>query len=289
MAMRQIQITKMNGSGNDFILIDHRSPFLGANSFPLLARMLCRRQEAVGADGLILVEDSPLADFKWRFFNADGSEAEMCGNGGRCVARYAFLKGISGPKLSFETIAGIIRAEVKGRRVLLELPLPGPPRLDREVHVDGTPYRLGTISVGVPHAVLMVEDIEQAPVVDLGKKIRFHLEFQPAGTNVNFVKFVDRGHLVVRTYERGVENETLACGTGSVAATLIAAARGQIDSPVEVRTRGGELLGVSFRLDREGSFTQVFLEGDTCVVFEGTLGKDVEEQIERLLAAPTPA
>lgn len=278
--MNGLSITKMNGSGNDFILIDHRSRFLAEPTFPTLARNLCRRQECIGADGLILVENSTAADFKWRFFNADGSEAEMCGNGGRCVARYAFLKGIAGPRLCFETIAGVIQAHVKGRRVVLDLPLPGPAALDREVLIDGTRYRLGTINTGVPHAVLMVEDIDEAPVVDVGRRIRFHQEFQPAGTNVNFVQSVDQGHLAVRTYERGVENETLACGTGSVASALVAAAAGLAASPVEVRTRGGELLGVSFRMNEEGSYAQVSLEGDTCLVFEGTLARDIIHQLE---------
>jgi diaminopimelate epimerase len=282
-------ISKMNGTGNDFILIDHRAHFLDASFFPDLARLLCRRQESVGADGLILVEDSLHADFKWRFFNADGSEAEMCGNGGRCVARYAFLKGIAGPKLCFETMAGVIHAEVSGKRVFLELPLPKDLRLDREVLVDGVAYTLGTVNTGVPHAVLMLDNIEQVPVVELGRNIRFHREFQPAGTNVNFVQVVDKGHLAVRTYERGVENETLACGTGSVAASLVASAAGRVISPVAVRTRGGEVLGVSFRIDSVGSFTQVSLEGDTCLVFEGTVGDDVQQQFQQLLSGRSHA
>lgn len=272
-------ITKMNGSGNDFILIDHRIRRIDERCFPDVARSLCRRRECVGADGLILIENSTVADFKWRFFNADGTEAEMCGNGGRCAARYALLKGIAGSRPSFETIAGIIHAQVKGRRVVLDLPLPTLAVCDRVVWVGDTSYRLGTINTGVPHAVLMVTDITQAPVVELGRKIRLHQDFLPAGTNVNFVQILDRGHLAVRTYERGVEDETLACGTGSVASALVAAAAGLVASPVEVRTRGGEVLVVAFQTNEDGSYAQVSLEGDTCLVFEGTVGEDIMAQL----------
>ena len=280
--MQKVEFTKMNGSGNDFIIIDHRSHFLKAVSLPDFVRTICRRRESVGADGLILVEDSERADFKWRFFNADGSEAEMCGNGGRCVARYAYLKGIAGAKLAFETIAGIIRAEVKNRRVLLQMPLPTELRLNQSISVDGKNIYLNSINTGVPHAVVKVEDIEKAPVKDLGRKIRFHSAFQPKGTNVNFIQVLDVNHLIIRTYERGVEDETLACGTGAVGSALVAAALEEVNSPVEVKTRGGEVLAIHFQKESD-KFSQVFLEGDTCLVFEGILGEDVWRQYEKML------
>ncbi|MFH0812045.1 MAG: diaminopimelate epimerase [Pseudomonadota bacterium] len=278
--MQQVQFTKMNGSGNDFILIDHRSHFLKNISLPDFVRTLCRRRESVGADGLILIENSDVADFKWRFFNADGSEAEMCGNGGRCAARFSFLKGIAGVNLAFETLSGIIHAEVKHRRVLLQLPNPKELQCHRTIVVEGQAISLSSINTGVPHVVIPVEDLEKVPVKDLGRTIRFHSEFQPAGTNVNFVQVIDDAHVAIRTYERGVEDETLACGTGSVSSALVAAALGKANSPVQVKTRGGEILTIHFQNHSDNSFFKVYLEGDTCLVFEGVLGEDVWEQYE---------
>lgn len=277
-----IELTKMNGSGNDFILIDNRSHFLRSVSLPDLARTLCRRRESVGADGLILVEESNLADFKWRFFNADGSEAEMCGNGGRCVARYAYENSIAGPTLTFETLAGIIRAEIKGRRVKIELPEVTNPQTEMIISVDGKEYTVSFINTGVPHTVLMVDDLPPVPVAELGRKIRFHPAFQPAGTNVNFVWVRDSSHIHIRTYERGVEAETLACGTGSVASALVAAILRGVASPVDVMTQGGEVLTISFTKTPKGSFPRVFLEGDTCLVFKGTAEEDIWLQYNKL-------
>jgi diaminopimelate epimerase len=273
--MKKLKITKMNGSGNDFIIIDNRTDVLKGVSLPVLARTLCRRREAVGADGLILVENSIIADFRWRFFNSDGSEAEMCGNGGRCVARFAFLNGIAKTKLAFETMAGVIQAEVISQRVKLQLPSPTDLKLNQKISVDDRNYIMGSITIGVPHAVLFIEDIDHAPVIDVGRKIRFHQAFQPAGTNVNFVHLIDGSHLNIRTYERGVEDETLACGTGSVACALITAALNHVKSPVEVKTRGNEILTIYFQKNNDLSFSHVYLEGDTCLVFEGTLGEDI--------------
>jgi diaminopimelate epimerase len=276
--MTAIAFTKMNGSGNDFILIDHRSGFLKDVLMPEFVRTVCRRRESIGADGLILIETSEVADFKWRFYNADGSEAEMCGNGGRCAARFAVQKGIAGSKLTFETVAGLIQAEVRGRTVVLQLSPPGELLTRRTIAVDGNPVSLGSINTGVPHVVIPVEDLEAVPVKTLGRKIRFHEEFQPAGTNVNFIRIADPFHIAIRTYERGVEDETLACGTGSVASVLVCGALGQVKSPVQVRTKGGEVLTVHFAQRNADSFSRVSLEGDTCLVFEGTLGEDVWDQ-----------
>ncbi|MBW1678906.1 MAG: diaminopimelate epimerase [Deltaproteobacteria bacterium] len=281
--MQKVKFIKMNGSGNDFILVDHRSNFLKDVSLPDFARIICRRQESVGANGLIFIENSETADFKWRFFNADGSEAEMCGNGGRCVARYAYLKGIAGSNLTFETLSGIIRAEVKNNRVRLQMPIPTELKLHQFIPVDEQNFRVSSINTGVPHVIVLVENIEQIPVKDLGRKIRFHPAFQPAGTNVNFVQIIDVSHLNIRTYERGVEDETLACGTGAVGSALVAAALGKTRSPVQAKTQGGEVLTIHFQKNSEVSFSQVYLEGDTCLVFEGTLGEDVWHQYENVI------
>jgi len=271
--MKRIPFFKMNGSGNDFILIDNRQGILNADRLGDFVPRVCTRKVSVGADGVILIEPSQRVDFRWRFFNADGSEAEMCGNGGRCAARFAVMQGIAGPRLSFETLAGIIAAEVSGSRVKLQMVQPQGLTLNLEIRIEDRNHRLHAINTGVPHAVEFVEEVSGIPVKELGRKIRIHPRFQPAGTNANFVQVVDRGHLKVRTYERGVEDETLACGTGAVASALIAAAKGLADSPVEIETTGGEVLNIFFQ-SRGDSFEKVFLEGDTRVAYEGSLWEE---------------
>jgi len=267
-AMARLSFWKMSGSGNDFILVDNRRSAVPAAAGPALARRLCARGFGVGADGLILIERSREADFAWRFYNADGSEAAMCGNGGRCAARFAFLRKIAPSRMRFLTGAGLIRAEVHGDRVKLELPPPSGYRERVPVEVADRPVEAGFILVGVPHAVLHAESLESVPVAEWGRPLRHHAAFGPAGTNVNFYRVEGPRALRVRTYERGVEGETHACGTGSVATALVAAAAGLVRSPVTVTTSGGEKLRVYFRL-RGGRFTEVFLEGGADVVYEG--------------------
>ena len=271
--MIKIPFSKMSGCGNDFILIDNRRKNLDPDRLGDFVLRVCAPKISVGADGVILIEESPKADFRWRFFNSDGSEAEMCGNGGRCAARFAVLKGIAPEKLSFETLAGIIEAEVSGRRVKLQMVKPFGLKLDFAVQIDGSSHSLHFINTGVPHAVHFVPEASQVNVKDLGKKIRSHAHFQPAGTNANFVQVSDRKSIKVRTYERGVEDETLACGTGAVASALISGAKGYVDSPVAVETSGGEILNVHFQKKEDG-FDRVFLEGDTRLVYEGDLWEE---------------
>jgi diaminopimelate epimerase len=277
MTENKISFFKMSGSGNDFILVDNRHGVINEENLAAWIASICRRRHSVGADGCILIEKSDRADFKWRFFNADGGEAEMCGNGGRCVARLAYLKGIAPSSLSFETKVGVIRAQVKGKRVKLELPKPSQVRLDDSVAVDGRDLTVSFVTVGVPHAVVWTDDIDKAQVFRLGRALRYHERFAPAGTNVNFVQPMADGRFAVRTYERGVEDETLACGTGSVACALVAAQKGAAVSPVTLLTRGGESLNIYFEPVGLG-FQNVFLEGDTRVVYEGALW---EEAVER--------
>ncbi len=271
--MNRIPFCKMSGSGNDFILVDNRQRILDGDQLGDFVRRVCARKVSVGADGFILIEPSERVHFRWRFFNADGSEAEMCGNGGRCAARFAVLQGIAPERLSFETLAGIIEAEVHGRRVKLQMVQPSGMELDLRVRIEGDEHPLHFINTGVPHAVEFVEETSRVAVVDLGRKIRFHPQFQPAGTNADFVQPIDRGHMKVRTYERGVEDETLACGTGAVASALIAAAQGLADSPMAVETTGGEILNIYFQRQGKG-FERVFLEGDTRLVYEGKLWEE---------------
>ncbi len=269
----KIPFMKMSGSGNDFILIDHREPFLKEDGLKDFIRKVCRRRISVGADGIILIERSQKADFKWRFYNADGSEAEMCGNGGRCAARFACLKGIAGPSLKFETLAGILSAQVNGERVRLEMTNPFGLKLDQSIVIDGEEKILSSINTGVPHAVLFVEDLEGLELLRLGRMIRYHSFFAPSGTNADFVRLEKNSQLSVRTYERGVEDETLACGTGVVASALVAAFKGMVKSPVSVKTKGGEVLTV--HLETEGKeVKRVLFEGDVHIIYEAEMWEE---------------
>jgi len=269
----RIPFTKMSGSGNDFILIDHREPFLKEDRLKDFVQKACRRRVSVGADGLILIERSKKADFKWRFYNADGSEAEMCGNGGRCAGRFAYLKGIAGTSLKFETLAGILSATVDGKRVKLEMTNPFGLKLDETVLVDGKKEVFSFINTGVPHAVLFREDLEKLDIVKIGRAIRRHSHFAPAGTNVNFFRVEKGNQLSVRTYERGVEDETLACGTGVVASALIAGFKGLAKSPLSVKTRGGEALTVHFEIEGR-EVKRVFFEGDVHIIYEAEMWEE---------------
>ena len=267
--MQKLSFTKMSGSGNDFVMIDNRNGGLDIEPRTLAAR-ICRRGMSVGADGVVLVEPSSKADFRMRIFNADGSEAEMCGNGGRCVARFAELLGIAGPRMAFETLAGIIRAEVDGSRVKLQISPPRDLRLRQSIQVDGVVHQVHSINTGVPHAVILCSDLQEVAVRALWRQIRFHPAFQPAGTNVDFAAVLDLRRLVIRTYERGVEDETLACGTGAVASALVAASLGLVSSPVHVKVRSGETLTVHF----SGSgpeFREVLFEGEVRLIYQGEL------------------
>jgi len=276
---RKIHFFKMTGTGNDFIMIDNRKGIVDADHCQELVRRACRHKLSVGADGMILIENDPEVDFKWRFFNADASEAEMCGNGARCAARFAWLTGIvDKPKMSFRTLAGIIRAELLDSRVKVQMTAPHGLQLGLKIEADGRSFDLDFINTGVPHAVCFVADgtaLESADVSRWGKAIRFHPRFQPAGTNVDFVFVQDSRHITVRTYERGVEGETLACGTGAIASTLISAVRERVGSPAEVKTRSGESLTIHLKLDKDAStFSEVSLEGEALVAYEADLWPD---------------
>ena len=218
-----VEFTKMNGAGNDFVLIDGRARKLKLERRQI-AR-ICDRHAGVGADGLIVLLPcaSGRADWAWDFYNSDGGSAEMCGNGARCFAR--FVRRLTGAKngITFETRAGIITASFQGERVTVSLTPPRDLRLNQTVALRGGKATLHSVDTGVPHAVLYVPDADQAMVQSLGAEIRGHPHFAPRGTNVNFVQLLGGGALRVRTYERGVEGETLACGTGVTAAALISA------------------------------------------------------------------
>ena len=265
-----IEFYKMSGSGNDFILIDNRDGSLAVGDVVAFVKSVCERKVSVGADGLIIIERSEKVDFRWRFFNADGSEVEMCGNGGRCAARFAFLTGIAGERVSFETVAGIIDAEVRGDMGKLRLTDPHSLVMDDEIRIENMTLFVHSINTGVPHVVHFVRDPDDFDVFNTGRAIRRHEHYRPAGTNANFATVLDMHTLRVRTYERGVEDETLACGTGSVAAALIAARKGVVESPVDVRVQGGETLRIHFT-PTENGFEKVYLEGTAKVVYQGKL------------------
>ena len=269
----KIPFMKKIGSGNDFILIDHRKPLLEEKRYREFVQKVCRRRVSVGADGVILIEGSEHADFKWRFFNADGSEAEMCGNGGRCAARFACLKGISGPSLTFDTLAGRLRAQVEGKRVKLELTKPFGLALDESLVIEGVKTMISRLNTGVPHAVIFVEDLDGVELLKVGRAIRFHPHYAPHGTNADFVRIEGDSRLSVRTYERGVEDETLACGTGVVASALVAAFKGRVKSPVSVKTSGGEILNVHFEIE-SGEVKKVFLEGEADIIYEAEMWEE---------------
>jgi diaminopimelate epimerase len=210
------------------------------------------------------------ADWAWDFYNSDGSRAEMCGNGARCFARFVRrLTGAPGP-VTFETVAGVITAAFEGDRVTVNLTPPRDLRLDQGLEVNGQRVTVDSLNTGVPHAVVFVLDADRAMVQPLGAALRYHPHFAPKGTNVNFVQVLAPGSIRVRTYERGVEGETLACGTGVTASALIAARRHGFPSPVQVRVQGGDTLEVRF--DRHGDgFQNVRLTGPADFVFEGRI------------------
>lgn len=260
----------MNGAGNDFVLADNRDGALRLTG-ERIAR-ICDRHRGVGADGLLLVEPAgDGADFTMRYYNSDGGEAEMCGNGARCFARYAAgLSGHPGP-LSFRTPAGIIRAELHADgQVTVTMGRPRSLTLGIPVEAAGESWTVHAVNTGVPHAVIEVGDVDMVDVAGVGRAIRRHPRFAPSGTNVNFIS---RGSTPasVRTYERGVEDETQACGTGVVACAVVRHALHGVESPIGLRVRGGETLTVSFTRRDEESYDDVRLTGPAEFVFEGTI------------------
>jgi diaminopimelate epimerase len=271
--MKPIKFSKMSGSGNDFIVIDNRSGDMDGINLEQFIIAVCRRKLSVGADGLILIEPSEKADFRWRFFNSDGSRAEMCGNGARCAARFAYVNGIAGPTLSFETDAGIVSGQVGKERAKVKMPDPTDLRMDYAIELATGPISVSSINTGVPHVVIMEDAVDSVDVFRLGRIIRNHEAYAPRGTNVNFICRQAPGELAVRTYERGVENETLACGTGSIASALVASIQLNWASPINILTRGGETLTIHFT-ESDGVFQDVYLEGDARIIYTAQLGEE---------------
>jgi len=271
--MDKIEFFKMSGSGNDFIIIDNRRSVMDDGRLKNLIVSVCRRKMSVGADGFILIEDSDSVDFKWRFYNSDGSRPEMCGNGARCAARFAFLNNITPKTLAFETDAGVVAAEVIGDRVKVKMPEPSQIKADFTIELTDGPGMLSSVNTGVPHVILETAKLDDVDVFNRGREIRYHKRFAPDGTNVNFAAVLEENRIAIRTYERGVEDETLACGTGSIATALVLAAKNGWQSPVNVRTRSGITLTIHFTHSDNG-FRDVYLEGDARVIYRGELWEE---------------
>ncbi len=266
--MNTITFYKMQASGNDFVVIDHRESFItDVNEF---AQHVCVRQFGVGADGVLLVEKSDDADFKMRIINADGSEADMCGNGSRCIALFAHELLKFPDKMRIETGAGIISAVISEKKIKVQLTKPIDYKAAFELDVDGNKKELSFINTGVPHVIHFPESLSDFPVNEIGGAIRFHEKFSPLGVNVNFVEVTGPHDISVRTYERGVESETFACGTGSTASALISALQNKVKSPVNVFTTGGEVLKICFELEGD-DVKEVFMEGEAHISFRGEL------------------
>ena len=265
----EIRFTKMHGAGNDFILVDDREGSVPAGDRAWIARVSCRRT-GVGSDGLILIQKSTRADFKMRFFNPDGREAEMCGNGARCAARLAHRIGAASTTMRIETVAGLLEAEILGELIRLHMTDPTDWRMGRTLKLSGRTIPYSFVIAGVPHAVIQVDDLAAVDVQTDGSAIRHHPDFAPAGTNVDFIAITGQKALSIRTYERGVEAETLACGTGITAAAVVAGRLGHATPPVQVRTARGEILVVDYALEGE-SVKGLTLLGPAVEVFEGTI------------------
>ncbi|MDD2680409.1 MAG: diaminopimelate epimerase [Candidatus Omnitrophica bacterium] len=260
--MRKIKFTKMMASGNDFVVIEDNSR-PRALSPKLLAQKICDRKYGAGADGLLLLRKTGPASIHMRIFNSDGSEAEMCGNGARSAALWARLKA-----LKIKTKAGVIEAIVKKDDIKVKFTSPKYLRQDFPLKINNRFLKVNFINTGVPHTVIFVAGIDKINVQDIGREVRYHKRFSPAGTNVDFIEVLSRDALKIRTYERGVEDETLACGTGSVAAALIFALKAGAVNKIYVHTRSGEILKVYFKRDNS-NFSDVWLEGKAETVYKG--------------------
>lgn len=271
---------KMSGGGNDFVVFDDRDRTFPVDGRVDLVARLCRRGLGVGADAVLLLQDDEEADVRMLYYNADGGEAPMCGNGAMCLARYALLVGaVTGPSLALRTGSGTFRAEVPDPDLPVVTLALVPPR-DAEPDIDDLavdPYRrVGFVNTSTPHLVALLDDaesLEDHPVRAEGSRLRHDPRWDPPGTNVNFIAVLDHGTVRMRTFEKGVEDETLSCGTGATASAILTAMWGLTASPVEVVTSGGTPLVVEFPPPPEpgGLPTHPRLTGHARIVYRGTL------------------
>jgi diaminopimelate epimerase len=265
----ELSFVKLTGAGNDFVGVDNMHGELGAIDQHALAHAVCDRHFGIGADGLLVLEPSRSADFRMMYYNADGSLGGMCGNGGRCAAFYARTLGLKADPLRFEANDYVYEATFTASDVVC-LKMKDPRGIVRNISVQlaGGPVTVHAIDTGSPHVVQFVPDLKNIPVTELGRTLREHERFAPEGANVNFVQRLEGNAIAMRTYERGVEAETLACGTGSIASSIIAHLELGLESPVRVRTWSGQWLHVRFTATRDG-IIEVKLEGSAVIVFAG--------------------
>jgi diaminopimelate epimerase len=292
--MKKIPFMKFSGAGNDFIVMDNRDRAIDPRKMSAFVAGVCRRHLSVGADGLIFLEKSRKYDFRWRFYNNDGGEADFCGNGARCVARFAYLKKIAPKAMRFEGAGGVVEAKVDGEQVTVRVPDPSGVRLHVRLAIashhrrktdigeqagsshEGAVIEGHVINTGVPHFVYFVSDTATAEVIGIGRPIRYHEAFKPAGTNVDFAQVADPHTIKVRTYERGVEDETLACGSGALASALLAALVHKVESPITVVPLSRTPLRVSFQQNGE-QLTHLTLTGEARAVYEGQMRPEAWE------------
>lgn len=263
--LAKVPFFKLSATGNDFILFDNRETIFSGDE-DVYFRDICQRRKSVGADGVLLIENSPAYDFRMRYFNADGNESEMCGNGARSAAFFTSWQEITGRCATFTVGEDVFEAEVVDNSVKLRMPGPKNVRQDLSVVEESFLLEGGSANTGVPHYVLFTDSVEDLDVHSLGHKYRHHPRFDSQGTNVDFVQVVSKRKIKVRTYERGVERETLSCGTGCVAAAYLAQVQGRTQFPTVVATLGGEL-----RVLRNGQSQHLYLEGAVKLVYEGRL------------------
>ena len=276
-----IVYTKASGAGNDFVLVNDLAGNIRVD-FARLARAACDRHFGVGGDGLLVLQESSRADFTMLYYNADGSSGGMCGNGGRCIARFAYLEGVAGKSQHFEALDYLYEAEVGESSVRLHMKDTQGIRKDLRFSVPGGEMAGTFIDTGAPHAVIFVEEIDRLDVMSIGRGIRYDPMFAPSGTNVNFVRIGSGSTIAIRTYERGVESETMACGTGSVASALVSSEVHSLASPVTVAVRSGESLTVRFT--KSGlSWTDISLDGSAHMLFTGTMLYHQSESTIRLI------
>ena len=259
LTLMTIVFNKYQGTGNDFIIIDNRKGVINPDDSTLINK-LCDRRFGIGADGLILISGSPQYDFEMKYYNSDGFESTMCGNGGRCSSDFAIREGIADKKLTFRTIDGVHKAIAEEGLIRLQMN-----DVSESQRIKGNYF----INTGSPHCVIFRKDINKIDVNAEGKIIRQSEDYAPGGTNVNFVEIIDRG-IYVRTFERGVEEETLSCGTGVTASAIASVLAGQFDgSPVNVKTKGGNL-SVSFKIVGK-IISDIWLSGPATFVYEGMI------------------
>lgn len=265
MSGKEIPFYKLVATGNDFILFDNRNGLFSGQEHDFFHE-LCKRRLSVGADGILLIENSRVENFRMRYYNADGRESEMCGNGARAAAYWAYLHNLVPAEMSFEVHGNRYEALVQGNRVRLKMPPASNLQLNPGILKETELEEGGVIHTGVPHYVLFCNSVASVDVEKLGKKYRWHHYFQPSGTNVNFVELVSPSNIKIRTFERGVEEETLACGTGTVASALLTTLCKGGRLPMKAETPGGKLMvyGTNWQ-------EPVYLEGEVKLVYRGVL------------------